>query len=111
SLLVAGGIALVLSRHATRSMVVVIASLIVIDIAIVGAYFGVEQVVDRIEATSMDQEQRDEVASDGLGMWKAFPAFGAGLGSFHIVFPKYRGNDIPDMNTHAHNDYLQFAVE
>ena len=111
SLLVAGAIGLVFSKRATRSMVVLIASVIIIDIVIVGAYFGVGQVVERIEKTTFATEDRDDVAGYALNMWREFPVLGSGLGSFHIVFPKYRGEDIDARFGHAHNDYLQFLAE
>ncbi len=111
SLLAAGAIGLLFSRRATRSMVILIASLIVIDIFIVGAYFGVERVVERIEQTRIETEQRPDVANSALAMWKDYPVFGSGLGSFHVVFPRYRGGEISDLNTHTHNDYLEFATE
>jgi O-antigen ligase len=111
SLLVTGGIVLALSKRATRSMVILIASLIVIDILVVGAYFGVERVVERIEQTRLETEERGDVATYALRIWKDYPIVGAGLGSFHIVFPRYRGNDISVPYTHAHNDYLQIAGE
>jgi putative inorganic carbon (HCO3(-)) transporter len=111
ALLVAGAVGLALSRRATRSMVILIASLIVIDIAIVGTYFGVQQVVERIEQTTTQTEDRDDVASYVIDEIKDFPAFGAGLGSFQVVFPGYRGEDIATFFTHAHNDYLQFLAE
>ena len=111
SLLVAGAIGLVFSKRATRSMVVVIASSVIIDITIIGAYFGVEQVVQRIEQTTFESEERDDIAGYALKMWHDFPVFGAGLGAFHIVFPKYPGADLGALYTHAHNDYMQFLVE
>ena len=111
SLLVAGAIGLVFSKRATRSMVVLIASLVIIDIVIVGAYFGVEQVVQRIEQTTFETEDRDDIAGYAVKMWKDFPVFGSGLGSFHVVFPKYPEADLGALYTHAHNDYLQFLVE
>lgn len=111
SLLVAGVIGLAFSRRATRSMVILIASLIVIDIVIVGTYFGTSQVVERIEKTTLATEDRDEVAGHTLEMWKAYPAFGSGLGSYHVVFPRFSGPDVPITPTHAHNDYAQFLAE
>ena len=111
SLLTTGGIGLLLARRATRSMVVLIASLIVIDILIVGAYFGVERVLDRIEQTSMETEDRGANARDTLRMWQDYPVFGAGLGSFHVVFPRYPQQDLGALYTHAHNDYLELASE
>jgi O-antigen ligase len=111
SLLVAGVIGLALSRHATRSMVILITSLIVIDIVIVGTYFGASQVVERIERTTLAAETRDEVASHTLEVWPAFPVFGSGLGSYHVVYPRFSGPDVPVTPVHAENDYLQFLAE
>lgn len=111
SLLTAGGIGLLLAKRATKSMVVLIASLIVIDIFIVGAYFGVQKVLDRIEQTTTQTENRPEIARDTLRMWKDYPAFGSGLGSFHVVFPRYSQQDLGALYTHTHNDYLEFGSE
>lgn len=111
SLLITGGIGLLLAKRASKSLAVLIASLIVIDIFIVGAYFGVQRVLDRIEQTSMEAENRDEVATDAIRLWKDYPVFGAGLGSFQVVFPRYSQQDLGVLFTHAHNDYLQLASE
>ncbi len=111
SLAVSGVIGLTLSRHATRSMVVLLVSLIVIDVAIIGAYFGTQKVVDRISETTLKTEDRDEVAGYALKMWKDFPVLGSGLGSFASVFPRYSGEGTSQSYTHAHNDYVEFAAE
>lgn len=115
----AGSIALVLSRHATRSMVILVASLIVVDVFLVGAWFGVDRVVERIEQTV----ERAEQAPDGIAEERQivypqvqlligdFPAVGAGPGSFYNVFPRYAGSDLSGFYVHAHNDYLEFAAE
>lgn len=111
SLLVAGLIGLAFSRRATRSMVILITSLIVIDVVIVGSYFGASQVVERIEKTTLATEDRPDVAARTLEMWQAFPVFGSGLGSYHVVYPRFTGPEVPLNPTHAHNDYLQFLAE
>ena len=111
SLFSTGVIGLVLSKRATRSMVVLLVSLIAIDVFIVGAYFGTEKVVERIGQTTAETEDRDEVAGYAIDMWKDYPVFGAGLGSFPIVFPRYSGQGTQASYTHAHNDYLEFGAE
>jgi O-antigen ligase len=111
SLLIAGAVGLLLAKRATKSMVVLIASLIVIDIFIVGAYFGVQRVLNRIEQTTIQTENRPDIASDTLQMWKDYPVFGSGLGSFRVVFPRYSQQDLGALYTHTHNDYLEFASE
>lgn len=109
SLLAAGAIGLLLSKRATRSMVILIATLVIVDVVIVGTYFGVERVVERIEQTRPDNERREAVQA--LDAWPDFPVFGSGLGSFHVVFPRYSGPNAGEIATHAHNDYIQFAIE
>ncbi|TAK86006.1 MAG: O-antigen ligase domain-containing protein [Betaproteobacteria bacterium] len=112
SLLIAGSVALLLRRHATRSTVILIASLIVIDIFIVGTWFGVEKTLDRLQqTTAVDVEQRVEPSVYALDMLKDYPVLGAGAGSFYGAFPRYRGPDIGAFYDHAHNDYTQFLVE
>ena len=111
SLLVVGAIALALSRRATRSMAMLIAGLIVIDILVIGSYFGMERVMERIEQTSIASEDRGDVASYALDLWRDYPVFGAGLGAFRSVVARYWGEVPAEPYTHAHNDYLQFAAE
>jgi putative inorganic carbon (HCO3(-)) transporter len=111
SLLSTGLIGLALSKKATRSMVILLVSLVLIDILIVGAYFGTQRVMERIGQTTMQGEDRDEVAGYASAMWKDYPLLGSGLGSFPAVFPRYSGEGTALSYTHAHNDYLEFAAE
>jgi O-antigen ligase len=112
SLLIAGAVALLLSRHATRSTVILIASLIAIDIFIVGAWFGVEKTVQRIqETTQADLEERVEPTVYAFDMARDYPITGAGPGTFYTAFPHYRGPGVQAYYDHAHNDYTQMLVE
>lgn len=111
SLLVTGCIGLLLSRRATRGMILLIASLILIDIFIVGTWFGIEKVAERIEHTSFATESRDEVYEYVMHEFNDYTLTGSGLGTFYAVFPNYRQHDVSGFYTHAHNDYLEFAAE
>ncbi len=112
SLLAAGVIALVLSRHASRSTMILVASLIVVDIFIVGAWFGVEKTVQRIEQTTQkDVEERVDPGREALAIHDDFPLFGTGAGTFYITFSAYRSPDISAYFDYAHNDYVQFLDE
>jgi putative inorganic carbon (HCO3(-)) transporter len=112
SLLIAGGVALALSRHATRSTVILIASLIAIDLFIIGSWFGVEKTIHRIEQTTVgDIEEREDPTVYALEMARDYTLLGAGPGTFHTAFTRYRGPDIQPFFDHAHNDYTQFLVE
>lgn len=112
SLLIAGAVALVFSRYATRNTVVFIASLVVLDIFIVGAWFGVEKTVDRIQQTTRTEvEERVEPTVYAADMLRDYPVFGSGPGSFYTAFTAYRGSDIKPFYHHAHNDYAEILVE
>ena len=112
SLVMAGIVALTLSRHATRSTVILIASLIVVDIFIVGAWFGVEKTVQRIEQTTRrDVEERVDPGVYALDLARDYQLFGSGPGTFYTAFTRYRGADILPFYDHAHNDYVQFVTD
>jgi len=112
SLLVTGAIGLALARHAPRGTVIFIASLIAIDLAIIGTWFGVEQTVQRItETTAQNVEERVDPAVYAVKIFEDYPLFGTGAGTFYTAFTRYRGHDIPDFYDHVHNDYVQFLAE
>jgi len=112
SLLVAGALALVLSRHAPRGTVILIASLIAIDVALIGTWFGVEKTVQRItETTAQNVEERVEPSVYAVKMLDDYPLFGTGGGSFYTAFTRYRGSDIGAQYDHVHNDYVQFLTD
>jgi O-antigen ligase len=111
SLFTTGTIGLIFSKYATRSVVILLVSLVLIDILIVGQWFGLDKVKQRLEQTSAETEIRDEVDIYALRQWSDYRLTGSGLGSFYVVFPQYRGADIPVYHLQTHNDYLQFATE
>ncbi len=112
SLLIAGAAALVLRRHATRSMMMLVASLLIIDIFIIGAWFGVEKTLQRIEQTTVQEvEERVEPSEYALEMLRDYPLLGAGPGTFYTAFTRYRPPEIKSFYDFAHNDFTQFAVE
>jgi O-antigen ligase len=120
SLLITGLVALLFFRRSTRATVIFIASLVVIDVMIIGSWVGVENVVKRIQDTSIvtqaqvgeeSVEQRIEPGLKSLAIVKDYPWLGTGAGTFYIVFPRYRPPDVVGFFDHAHNDYAQVAVE
>ncbi|GAA6146475.1 O-antigen ligase family protein [Thalassolituus maritimus] len=113
SLMATGAIALFMMRNKTKSTTILLGSLLVIDIAIVGTFFGVEKVAERLQSTSSQTESRDEVTRDTLNMFKSYPISGVGAGAFTHVYPVFKGDDVstPLLYQHAHNDYAQFLAE
>jgi O-antigen ligase len=59
SLLIVGVFAVMFSKHAARTTVVFIASLIVLDVVVIGGMVGVEKVVQRIQNTNLETQSKD----------------------------------------------------
>jgi O-antigen ligase len=112
SLTSVGAFYLFVVRRITRGSMVFFASLLVIDLLIVGNFFGVEEVVERLQETSIEGEGRVELSRDALAIVRDFPLTGTGAGSFYSTYPMYNSGKItPAFYRHTHNDYLQFASE
>ena len=112
SLLVAGAFGIVLSRRATRNTVLLLASLVAIDLFIVGSWFGVEKLAQRLEQTTVaNVQEREDPAKYTLPLIRDYPVFGAGPGSFYVAFPRYRPPTVGLFFDYAHNDYAQLAAE
>lgn len=108
----AGSLVKAFRRADTRSAAILVASLIAIDVAIVGTWFGVEKVAQRIAESSVSHDaDRVEVARNTLNLWKDFPVVGAGGGSFRLAYARYRGESIGAFYDHAHEDYLEILAE
>jgi len=112
SLLIAGVIGIGLSRHATRNAVLLLSSLVIIDLMIVGSWFGVDRLVQRIEQTTAQEVvDRETPAAHTLAMLERFPVLGTGPGTFYVAFEPFRPEVVVDYYNFAHNDYAQFASE
>ncbi|MEQ3659328.1 MAG: O-antigen ligase family protein [Glaciecola sp.] len=111
SMTVTGVLALILMKRKSKGLSFLVASMFIVDLLIVSAYFGLENVKTRLVETNLSQESRDEVILDALPIVSDFPIFGTGAGSFYSVFPAYQNAEVLDFYDHAHNDYLQFAIE
>jgi len=112
SLLISGVIGICLARYATRNTVILLASLVVIDLVIVGSWFGVEKLAQRIEQTTAQEvQEREDPAAYSVDLIRDYPVFGTGPGTFYVAFPRYRQEKVRAFFEHAHNDYAQFASE
>ncbi len=121
SMLMVGFVAIVLMRKTAPKTIVLIASLVIIDVLVVGTWVGLEKVVERIQETELtvaagglseSVEARTEAARTALAMVRDFPLFGSGGGSFYNVFLSYRTADYGySYVDHAHNDFVEIATD
>lgn len=111
SLAVVSILALFLFRNPPRWLKPVVISIFVLDLLLVGSMFGVEKVKERLQETSFANEARDEVVMHSLPLLQDNWLTGTGGSTFYTVFPAYQQAAFSGFYDHAHNDYLQFAIE
>lgn len=111
TLLIVSSVYLFLCRHKSRSTIIFISSIIILDLLIVSSWFGLQKVIERLEHTSYAHETRDEVVRDTWVMIQDYPLTGTGAGNFFSTYPMYRQSDVHGYYDMAHNDYLQFLSE
>lgn len=110
---------LLTARRTTPTVIVLIASLVLIDVFIVGTWVGLEKVVQRLEETSLTNEdrgieetfeERTEGGRRALRIIEDFPLTGTGGGSFYGSFMRYRGVG-GFYYDHTHNDFVEIAAD
>lgn len=111
SLLASSLIALIIMKRPPNTLKWLILSLVALDMIIVGTYFGVEKVKERLQASSLQSETRDEVVVDSIPYIKDYWLIGSGAGSFYSTFLAYQSVPYSGFYDHAHNEYVQFAAE
>lgn len=102
---------IIVYRKASRSLITLFASMIVIDLFIVSTWFGLEKLATRIGQTHLGEEVRLDVNENALHWIRDNWLTGSGAGSFGSQFPAYRTADVGPFFDFAHNDYLQILGE
>lgn len=123
SLLLVGGVFMVVNRKHRLRNGLILASLILIDLLIISQYFGLGKLAERIANTQLQavvvdgqtvqaaNELRGTVYQDALPLAREHFFTGHGAGTFEVLFGKFAGPEIGMHFDHAHNDYLQFVIE
>lgn len=127
----------VFERERRRSLLLFAASVVALDVLLVGAWVGVDRVMERIgntpivehtleghagatdaditqprkdSRTEQSVEDRIEPARDALSIIREHPWLGTGGGTFYVVYMAYQPNWDGFYN-HAHNDYIEIAAD
>ena len=72
---------------------------------------GLDAVISRFFSVSESFGDRWKIWVNTFQIFKDFPIFGSGLGTFIQVFPMYRSFHILGLVTHSENDFLQLLSE
>ena len=108
---VAGLIGIFVFRRSQPGVVMLFVSILIIDIFLLGTFFGIEELQQRLEQTNVETEQRITAVILSLGLLTQAPWVGYGLGSFYTVFPQVRNHEISLFYDHTHADFMEFPVE
>ena len=110
-LILVGAATLMARQQFQGKVVVFFVSLLVVDLLILGQWFGLDALLARLEETQPVTEGRVAYAPFLWEYIRTFPWTGSGAGSFYGVFGQFHGGAITASPAHAHNDYAQFAAE
>ena len=106
-----------------RQAMILVVSLLVIDVVVVGQWVGLEKVMERIEGTALEEEDRRsqetvqarlEPALRTLPLIAQRPLLGHGGGSYYSTFTPFKTGDMvlyDKFFDHAHNDYAEIAAD
>lgn len=118
-----------------RALPALIASILVIDLVVIGSWFGADKIAARIAVTRVEipeaqapaantavrelapvdiniDRERPQLVRAALAQWRTAPRLGTGGGTFKTLFPLHRPTDMSaSYYEHAHNDYAQFLAE
>lgn len=86
-------------------------SLLLVDLWVVSRWFGLEEVVERIESTELQTEGRSLLLEDLHPLIRDYQVTGSGLGTFAVAYAPHRNEQIRGYFDHAHNEYVQFLIE
>ncbi len=87
-------------------------SILILGLAILwAAWIGLDTVISRFFTASEGLKGRWAFWVNTFQIFKDFPLFGSGLGTFVQIFPMYRSFHITGLVSHSENDFLQLLSE
>lgn len=116
-LVMMGGAVAALIRQRKKSVksfaftLLMLVSVVIIDLLVVSNWFGLERLKERAAATSVEVEQRDDIAKLLLQEYQVSTApLGLGLGSFEVIYPRLETQYQKGRYVRAHADLVELWV-
>lgn len=107
---VIGVAAMLPGRRASRIAFAAIAGLLVV--VTLALFLGPERTIARFAPSSVGEQaggRRDTVAT-AIALWRRFPVFGSGHGTFQAVVSLEQDRDLERIFNRAHDDYAEIAA-
>lgn len=112
ALALSGTLVLLTSSVSKKTISIFIASIFIIDALIISAFFDLDKLAERLESTTAQTENRDEIFRLSIPLVKDNLITGTGAGTFYTAYPEYRDATAGGgFYVHAHNDYVEFLSE
>ncbi len=111
SILITALLSISITRRVNKTTAIFLISILIIDVAIIGNYFGFERISRRMQHIAVDATARAEVNQYSWRIFGDHPWMGTGAGTYEYIFPQYRQQEVAARVTNAENDYFEFLVE
>lgn len=134
ALLAVGGLLAAVSRKLRKPALWLVASMLLLDVLIIGQWVGLDRVVERLQytarATALDesamalpelakgQDRKEESLQErmlipklSLQLLEASPWVGTGAGTYYLRLAPIKPAGFPHLWDHAHNDYVEVAID
>lgn len=133
ALLLVGGVVAMVSQRLRRPALWLVASMALVDVFIIGQWVGLDRVVERMQGTAQSTAAdaalfgatsitplpgREESVQDrlqvplmSLPLVAQRPWFGHGGGAYYLSLARIKPAGFPQWWNHAHNDFVEIAVD
>jgi len=88
-------------------------SLLLVDVAVVSNWFGLQKVVERVQQTGSDESTQVRLTflEEAPPLIETYVWTGSGLGTFADAYAPFQTVKMRYYLDHAHNDYAEFLIE
>ena len=98
-------------RQKIKPALILFISIVLVDGALLGTYFGMDRLGERIQNSTEEVQMRVQLQSYNADILRQNLAIGTGAGTYEIAFTPYRDQHLEKKATHAETDYAEFLVE
>lgn len=112
ALAIVGAIYLLARKESRVTGMIFLSSLLAIDMVVLGFFFDLEELTERLVQTDLASDGRAEMAPISWATAQAYLWFGSGLGTFTEAVGPHKTVSFRSLRFYmAHMDYLQFWIE